>query len=92
MLTLHEALGKARGLILISLIAAASLSCTAANSSETQQQFAAATSQEISIDLPKSSFTPAARFFTINQIMSLHDRGMRPTDRRGLHRLVPSKL
>ena len=78
MLTLHEALGKARGLILISLIAAASLSCTAANSSETQQQFAAATSQEISIDLPKSSFTPAARFFTINQIMSLHDRGMRP--------------
>lgn len=77
MAILSEARSAARSAFLISLIAAAGLSFngSAANSSE-KQQFAPAI-PDISITLPHSPSAPA-RFFTINQIMSLHDRGIRP--------------
>lgn len=77
MLTLCRVRDKARRLILISLIVAAAVSFddVTANSREKHQHLAAA-SGESSTELSKPA--PAqARFFTINEVMALHDRGLR---------------
>ena len=91
MLTVCEARTKARGLIVISLIAAAAVSFddTAANSREKQQHFAAA-SEESSLELPKAA--PAQpRFFTINEVLALRDRGLRPDQPTRLASVDPTE-
>jgi predicted transglutaminase-like cysteine proteinase len=83
---------KARGLILISLIAAASvgIDSTAADSREKQQQQFATAPEQSSIELPTSA--PAQpRFFTINEVLALHDRGLRPDQPTRLASVNPTE-